>query len=179
MSFLIFASEAPNGNFLPGDINEFYWGAAAFFVVVIFMLWKVRPGVVKMFKASMQKTEKEVTDAKESAKDAENQFNELKAKLSDVNTERERILAEARVSAESVETELKAKADQDAIDLRNQASQDAKLSKLQTENEIKQQSRRAALRATEEIVLENLSPKVQARLLDKYITKDLAVEKIK
>ena len=26
----IFAAEGPNGNWIPGDINEFYWGSAAF-----------------------------------------------------------------------------------------------------------------------------------------------------
>lgn len=174
MSFWIFAAEAPNGNFLPGDINEFYWGTAAFFVVLIFIMWKVRPGVMKAFKASMKKTEEEVISAQESAKGAEEDFNQLKSKLSDMSAERERLLAAARVNSESIETELKAKADQDAIDLRGRVSMDVELAKMQAETEIKQQLKRAAFKAAEEIVLENLNAETQSKILDNYISINLA-----
>ena len=29
----IFAAEGPNGNWIPGDPNELYWGSAAFLII--------------------------------------------------------------------------------------------------------------------------------------------------
>lgn len=174
MSVLTFAAEAPNGNFLPGDINEFYWGVAAFLVVVLFLLWKVRPVIVKAFRNSKEKTQMEVAEAEKVKKAAEAEFQELQSKLSNIGAERERILAEAKTNSQNIEKELRAKADQDAKDLKSRSSQDVEISRIQTQNEIKQHLARVALNATESIVAENLSPKIQSKLLDDYIKSNLS-----
>ena len=31
----IFAAEGPNGNWIPGDPNEFYWGSVAFLIILL------------------------------------------------------------------------------------------------------------------------------------------------
>ncbi len=169
----IFAAEAPNGNFLPGDINEFYWGSAAFLVVVAFLLWKVRPSIVKMFKKSNEQTKNEVEWAQNAADDAQCEFSEFKSKLGDISSEREQILTEARESAQNLEEELKQKAHQDAEEVKTRFSHDTELSRVQAQNEVKQQLARVALTAAENIVADSLDEKTHDQLLDDYISSNL------
>ena len=177
--FTFAAGSTSNSHFLPHDINEFYWGAAAFLVVVGFLMWKVRPPIQKRIKEAKAKTVREVNEAQAAVEEATDELKELKSKLSDMSAERERILAEARVNAEILEKDLMEKADQEAKDLKVKSLQDVALFKKQVQSEIQQELAKTALMATENIVLENLNPRVQTKLLNNYISSSSTKIKVK
>ena len=41
----IFAAEGPNGNWIPGDPNEFYWGSVAFLIILAVFIMKGLPAI--------------------------------------------------------------------------------------------------------------------------------------
>ena len=59
----ILAAEGPSGRWLPSDVNEFYWGAAAFTVIVVLFIWKGLPAVRQMFADQTASVERELAAA--------------------------------------------------------------------------------------------------------------------
>ena len=173
MNLTIFAAEEANHIFLPGDINEFWWGFGAFSIVMIFLAWKVRPGIARMFKASIQKTEEELFEAEAAVQSAESDLNNLKSKLGDIGAERERILADARRSAEELEADLRSRAEEEAAELRRRAKTDLELSKIQAESDLKTLVADRAFKVAEATILESLTPQAQSKLVTDYIDKNL------
>ncbi len=169
MSFIIFAAEEANKIFLPGDINEFFWGSAAFIVVMAFFWWKVRPPVLKMIKTSREKTQAEMDEIQKSADKSEAELLELRSRFGDMSAERERSLTEARVNAEELEAELKSRADEEAEEFLRRAETDRELASAQIKNDINQVLSERAYEAARGVVLESLTPEVQEKLLDLYI----------
>ncbi len=173
MSSILFAVEESNHIFLPGDINEFYWGSAAFLIVVAFIWWKIVPIVRKQIKASKEKIKEDVNYAERAAETAKAELADMRAGLGDTDRERERILAEARASAENLEVELKTRADQEAADLRSRSEQDVELARIQAESDIARAVSDQAFEAVQGVVSESLTSELQSRLVDSYIDSDL------
>ncbi len=169
MSFIILAAEEANKIFLPGDVNEFYWGSAAFITVIIFLLWKVRPPIVKMIKTSREKTQTEIDEIQKSADQAEAELVELRSKMGDMSAERERMLSEARVNAEELEAELRSRAEEEAAGLLSRAMIDSQLATAQIKNDINQILSERAYEAARRVILESLTPELQTKLLESYI----------
>jgi F-type H+-transporting ATPase subunit b len=169
-ALLILASEEPNSSFLPGDVNEFYWGVFAFLIVAGLIAWKGGPAISKYMKGHSEKIETEISEVEGQRQEAESKVSDLEAALSDSGSESERILTEARATAVQLEADLKAKADQDVVEMRARA--EVEIESLKAHAAADLQSRAAALTvgAAEEVVLQNLDAEAQGRLVEDYIT---------
>ena len=168
MSYLL-AAEGPNGMFLPSDIKEFWWSAAAFFVVVGLMFWKLLPMVKKAMADRSERIRTELVDAERGRVDAEAELAELKAKLGDAQSESDRILAEARDQAATVKSDLIARADADAQDARHKAEIELSASQGQASADIAAAVATQAADAAESVVNANLDSATHAELIDRYI----------
>ena len=85
----IFAAEGPNGNWIPGDPNEFYWGSAAFLIIAAVFVWKGLPAIKAAMKAQTEKVESELAAAEEAKAEAEAELNALTSSLGDAGAEAE------------------------------------------------------------------------------------------
>lgn len=169
-ALLIFASEEPNGSFLPGDVNEFYWGLLAFLIVVGLGAWKGGPAISKFMKGHSEKIETELAEAESGRDAAEGKVSDLESALGDSDSESARILAEAEATATQVEADLRAKADADVVDMKVRA--EAEIESLKAHAAADLQARAAALTlgAAEEVVRQNLDAEAQGRLVEDYIS---------
>ena len=61
----IFAAEGPNGNWIPGDPNELYWGSAAFLIIAVVFVMKGVPAIKAAMKATSAKVEGELAEAEQ------------------------------------------------------------------------------------------------------------------
>ena len=95
----ILAAEAPNGKHLAGDLNEVYWGSAAFFVLMALLVWKAGPAIKKAMAGRTERIRRELADAKAARDEAEAALSVSTADLPDVDAEADRIRTEADETA--------------------------------------------------------------------------------
>lgn len=165
----ILAAEAPNGKFLPGDINEFWWGFGAFMVVFGLIVWKGGPVIARMMKAQTEKVAEELSAVEGARADAESDVAALRERLADAEAERERILAEGRETAARVKAELIAAADAEVADLRARGDSDLVAMREHAASDLQVVAADQAVRAAEAVVRDNLDDASQRALVEAYI----------
>lgn len=165
----ILAAEGPNGRFLPADILEFAWSAAAFAIVFILLMIKVRPLVTKGLADRSERIRDELVEAERARVDAEAELSALRSKLGSADAEQQRIAQEATETAQQVKADLMARADQDAAEAKLRAQAELAASTGQASADIQAVVADQATLATESVVMANLDKQTHTDLIDRYI----------
>ncbi len=172
-SLLLVAAEEgvhhDNGVHLPGDINEVYYGTAAFLIVLALLMWKALPAVEKMIKGRTARIEDELNQAAGVRAEAEQALDSTNAELPDVDAERERIRTEAQSTAQGLKADLVAKAEAEAEAIRARGAADVETMKAQAQSELQAEVADVARRAASEAVEQSLDNDTQSQLIDEYI----------
>ncbi len=165
----IFAAEGPNGAWLPADVLEFAWSAAAFGVVFIALLVKVLPLVRKGLADRSEGIRNELVEAERARVNAEAELSELRQQLGSADAEQQRLAQEAQGTAQQVKADLIAKADADAVAAKQRANAEVAASSGQATADIQAVVADQATTATESVVKANLDAQTHADLIDRYI----------
>ncbi len=165
----ILAAEGPNYRFLPADFKEFAWSAAAFGIVFLLLMVKVRPLVSKGLSDRSERIRDELVEAERARVDAEAELSALRSKLGSAEDEQMRISKEAQATAEQVKADLISRADQDAVGAKERAQVELAASTGQASADIQSAVAEQATSATEKVVLANLDDQTHADLIDRYI----------
>jgi F-type H+-transporting ATPase subunit b len=178
MNFLILASEAgaegahhSNGFIIPGDINEVIWGTISFLLIVVLISWKGGPAIKAMWNGRIDRIAGELTSAENSRVNAEAKLSAVESNIANADSERQRILTEARANAATLKAQIIAKAESDAADVRARGAADAESSKAQATSDLQTEIGSLALGAAEAVVANALDAATQSELIDNYITK--------
>lgn len=166
----ILAAEGPNGQFIPGDVNEFWWGLGAFSVVVILAVWKGGPALRAAMRKRTETVAEELSAAEGERAEAEAEVAALRERLADADAERERILVEGRETAERVKAELLAAATAEVADLRARGEADLVTMRENAAADLRALAADQAVRAAEAVVRDNLDEAAQRQLVESYIT---------
>lgn len=165
----LFAAEGPNGAFLPSDVKEFWWSAAAFAIVFVLLLRKLLPMIRQALADRSDGIRDELVEAERARVDAEAELSSLRSKLGDADAEADAIKAEAQKTAETVKADLIARADTDAAETKTKASAEVDASSGQATADIQSVVAAQAAVATESVVTANLDQATHADLIDRYI----------
>jgi len=165
----LIAAEGPNGRFLPSDIKEFWWSAAAFAVVLSLIIWKLLPVITKAMADRSNTIRDGLVEAERARVDAESELSALRTKLGDADAEASRIVVQAGEQASSVKADLIARADSDAVAAREKAVVEVSASTGQASADIQTAVAAQAAMAAEAVVTANLDQATHADLIDRYI----------
>lgn len=158
---------APNQ--LVPEINELIWGGLAFLIVFGF-LWKVGMPVIKQGMAARADKIKDDLDAAETQRtEASEILTQYQAQLAEARTESARIIEEARQAADEVRSGLQAKAESDMADLRSRATADIESAKAQAIADLRGEVTALAIGAAEQVVGRNLDQDTNSALVEQYI----------
>lgn len=174
MNRFILAAEGhsvENGPILPHDINEVIWSSLAFVIVIALLIWKAGPAVKDAWNGRIQRIEAELAEAEAARAAGAAKLAEVQGRIADADAARQRILAEARQTAEALSAQLVAKAEADAADLKARAAADIESSKTQVLADLRAEVAQLALGAAEAVVASNLDEATQNRLVESYIEK--------
>jgi F-type H+-transporting ATPase subunit b len=160
----------PNSFLLPHDINEVIWGSLAFIIVATLIVWKGGPAIKAMWNGRIDTIRNQIETAESARTAAEAQLAEVEGQIADADTERARILAEGRQTAEAVKAQLVAKAATDAEDIRVRGAADIESTKSQASGDLEAEVGLLAIGAAEAVVAHALDAQAQSDLIDRYIS---------
>jgi len=167
----ILAAEGPNGNFIPGDINEFYWGSAAFGIIFVVFLWKGVPAISKLMKARTARIEDEIAAAAAQKAAAEDELATLSGQLGDADAEAAKIIADAREQAAKLEADLLVRAEADVAETKERSRIEIQAQRDQALADLWAAVAHQARVAADAVVRENLDDAgTQSALIDNYIS---------
>ena len=166
----LLASEEGNGYWLPHDLNEVYWGTAAFLIVDGLIVWKAGPAIKKAAAARPERIKAELDSAAAARAEAEKSFSDVKAALADSDKEAARIIEEARETATKVGADIVARAHTDAAAIKERGQAEIASARRQAQADLTAEVSRLALGAAEKVVESNLSEATQQALVESYIS---------
>ena len=162
--------EEPEGiDLLLPETSELIAGAIAFAIIFI-VAWKfVFPALNKALEARQQAVTSRLSDAEASKLEAEKLLEDYKAQLADARAEGDRIVEEARQTAEAMKADIVGKANAEAEEIRRKAHADATSERSRAEAELRREVASLSLDVAERVVGAGLDRDAQAALVDRYI----------
>jgi F-type H+-transporting ATPase subunit b len=159
--------EAPN-TWLP-EGSEILWGTIAF-VIIVALLWKfAAPPIRASLKARTARIDEDIKSAAQARADAEAEAVRCRAGLTDLDSERERILREGTETAERVRIEGIARNDREVVEAHARAETDIEASRGRATTDVQTQVATLAADATERIVTAQLDDATLEQLIESYI----------
>ncbi|MCB1248706.1 MAG: F0F1 ATP synthase subunit B [Acidimicrobiales bacterium] len=171
MNIAILAAEGGHAanNWFFGDIKEVIVTGLASIILFGLLWWKGGPALKDMWNGRINRIADEVTDAEAARADAERALGEAQGRVADLDTEKARLLSEARATAEAVKAQIIARAEEEAAALVERARTDALAAREQAATDLQAEIAGLALGAAEAIVHDSLDDATQAALVDSYI----------
>jgi F-type H+-transporting ATPase subunit b len=151
-------------------LPELIWGSIAFAIVAFALIKFAFPMVRKSLADRQEKIRGDLERAEQARLEAEEEKRRFEAQLGDARSEANRIIEEARQSAEEVRRDLVTRAEAEAAEVRNKAQQDAQLATQRAMSDLQQRVGDISIELAEKIVERNLDRDTQMALVESYIS---------
>ena len=163
-------AEEPSGTdlILPA-IDELIWGAVAF-AIVLFVLNKFAfPKLREAVETREQQIQRDLEAADKAKQEAESERRQYQQQIADARGEANRIIEEARQSAEQVRKDLIAKAEAEAAQIVERAQEQLEGERTRTLSELQSTVGDLAIELAEKVVGRALDQGTHRELVDAYI----------
>jgi F-type H+-transporting ATPase subunit b len=149
--------------------NELIVGAIAFAILFAFMVKFVIPRLNTMLEERRQKIQGEMERAEATRLEADKQLAEYRAKLGDAGQEANRIIEEARKTAEQLRKDLQGKAEEESQAIVARAQEEIRAERDRVFQELRVQVGEIAVELAGRVVGQTLDKTAHERLIDEYI----------
>lgn len=166
---LLAAETGPSNPILP-DKNELFWGILAFVVLVVLMQKLAFPAVAKAMEGRTNRIRKDLDDAERVKNEAQTILDQYMAQLQDAKNEANRIIEEARQTADQLRRDLMARAESEVAELRQRNADDIQAAKDRTLADLRHQVAEIAISAAERVVERNLDRDTNTALVEDFIS---------
>jgi len=168
------AEEAEEGgggglDLLLPPFNELVAGIIAF-AIVFFFIWKwAVPAFNKMIEQRQEAIAGQLSDAEKAKRDAESLLTDYKAQMADSKAEGNRIIEEARTTADQMKSEVVAKAQADADQILAKAREEAENEKDRALTDARKEVGAISVDLASQIVGESLDAEKHQALVNRYL----------
>jgi F-type H+-transporting ATPase subunit b len=149
--------------------SELILGAIAFAILFAFISRWAIPRLNQALEARRQKIQGDLEKAEKDRQEADKILTEYREKLSGARDEANRIIEEARSTAEAMRRDLTAKAEQEYSGILDRAQEEIRAERDRVFQELKTQVGELSLQLAGRMVGESLDRDRQLRLVDQYI----------
>lgn len=150
-------------------VNELIAGIIAF-AVVFFFVWRYAvPGINRMLEQRQEAISGQLKEAEKAKAEAESLLADYKGQLAEARAEGNKIIEEARESAEEMKAEIIAKAEAEAEQIRSRARDDAAGERERALAEARSQVGDISIDLAGKIVGESLDQQAHQALIDRYL----------
>ena len=163
------AAEENDPKDLYPHLNELIIGALAFFILYFFM-WKwVLPRLNTALEERREKIQGEMERAEATRKEADKLQEEYRTQLAGAGDEANRIIEEARATADQLRRDLQGKAEEESQAIVARAQDEIRAERDRVFQELRGQVGSIAVEIAGRIVGESLDEKTHQRLIDEFI----------
>lgn len=166
-----FILAGPNGIFIPGDVQELYWGSAAFVLVMIPVVTKLVPFINKALTKAQKAAEAEAQTAERTMASTKAEIVAAENRLRDADAEGEKIIAEAREAASEYKTEAAGRTQKVVNDLWERAQGEVEDLKTQAAADFQTKVASTTAQAAEEVVKASMDTTRHNELIEDFVSK--------
>ncbi len=159
--------EAPNP-ILP-EPNEIIWGGLSFVVLFVLMAKWGYPMIVKAMDARAERIRGDLDEATLARTEAETVLNDYRRQLADARNESNRIIEEARQTADQLRKDLMTRAEAEVNELRQRTREDIDAAKGRAMSELRAEVSSLAIELAEKVVGRHLDAESNRALVDSFI----------
>lgn len=150
-------------------VNELVAGIIAF-AVVFFFVWRyAAPAINRMLEQRQEAISGQLDEAEKAKAEAESLLADYKGQLAEARAEGNKIIEEARESAEQMKADIIAKAEADAEQIRARAREEAEGEKARALADARSQVGDISIDLAGKIVGESLDQESHQALIDRYL----------
>jgi F-type H+-transporting ATPase subunit b len=167
----IAAEEAESGGLeiLLPPLNELIGGVIAF-AIVFFFIWRyATPAINRMLEQRQAAISGQIQEAEKSKAEAESLLADYRGQLAEARADANKIIDEARQSAEQMKADIIAKAEADAEQIRARAREEAAGEKARALADARSQVGDISVDLASKIVGESLDQQAHQALIDRYL----------
>ena len=150
-------------------IDELIWGTVAFIIVLGFLSKVAFPKIKQSLEAREQQIQGDLESAEKAKADATRELEQYRAQVADARSEGNRIIEEARQSAEQVRKDLIAKVETEAQGITQRAQEQISAERDRTLRDLQQQIADLSIELASKVVGRSIDPASQRDLVDAYI----------
>jgi len=150
--------------------SEIVWGGGAFLLLLILMYKKAFPMVKKGMDARTEKIRNDLDSADQTKVQADQMLTEYQRQLTDAKAESNRIIEEARTTAEQMRRDLISRAEAEAAQLRERNQTELVGAKDRMIVDLRSEVTGLALELAEKVIGKNLDKETNSKLIDQYIS---------
>lgn len=159
--------EAPNP-ILP-EPTEIIWGGLSFLVLLVAMVKWGYPMITRAMDARADRIRDDLDEATRARTEAETVLEEYRRQLADARNESNRIIEEARQTADQLRKDLMTRAEAEVNELRQRSREDIDAAKGRAMAELRAEVSSLAIELAEKVVGRNLDAESNKALVDSFI----------
>jgi F-type H+-transporting ATPase subunit b len=149
--------------------TELLVGAIAF-AIIFFFMWKwVLPRVSALLEERRQKIQGEMEKAEQAHHEADEELSRYRAQLANAAEEANRIIDEARLTADQLRMDLQTRAEQESQNIVVRAQEEIRAERDRVFQELRTQVAQIAVELAGKVVGQELDQSAHTRLIDEYI----------
>lgn len=168
LSFLAQAAASDKKDLYP-HAAELIFGAVAFLIILVFMTRFVLPSMNKLLEERRQKIQGEMERAEATRVEADTLLVDYRAQLASARDEANRIIEEARRTADQLRMDLQGKAEQESQGIVARAQEEIRAERDRVFQELRSQVGEIAVELAGKVVGQSLDKSAHERLIDEYI----------
>jgi F-type H+-transporting ATPase subunit b len=168
-SALLAAEEVSDKKDIYPHASELIVGAIAFFILFFFMVRFVLPRLNQVLEDRRSQIQGNLEQADATRKEADAELQRYREQLAGAREESNRIIEEARATADQVRADLQAKAEQESQAIVGRAQEEIRAERDRVFEELRGQVGEIAVELAGRIVGRSLDTSAHERLIDEYI----------
>jgi F-type H+-transporting ATPase subunit b len=168
-AFVVAAEAVSDKKDLYPHLSELIAGAVAFAVVFAFIIKWVFPRLNQVLEERRSKIQGELESAEVAHREAERELGRYRDQLTSARDEANRIIEEARRTADQLRLDLQARAEQEAQAIVVRATEEIRAERGRVSQELAAQVGEIVVDLAERVVGEHLTKTAHERLIDEYI----------
>jgi len=149
--------------------NELVWGILSFAILLILLKKFAFPGVMKAMAGRTERIRANLDDAERVKTEAAGVLSQYQAQLTDARNESNRIIEEARATAEGLRRDLMARAETEVAELRQRTRDDIASAQDRATADLSAKVGALAIELAEKVVAANLDRDTNMRLIEQFI----------
>ncbi len=151
--------------------NEIIWSLLSFVVLLAVIQKFAYPSIKKTMDARSAQIKNDLEGAEKRRTEAEAILEEYRARLAEAKKESNRIIDEARQTAESLRRDLIARTEAEVEELHRRNAESLAIERARVINEIRTDMAELALDLAEKVIQANIDREANMALIDSYIQK--------